>query len=182
MGMRTNIMVEQKKNSCLNYMKFVFLLFIVLFLILVKLSCFTERYNNFNINHPSLVKKCFSNDEINSFSKYQFSKIVHGSNNKSLCYLTPTIVFEDEIPILSWNGYYINNLCVDSNYRNQGLGRKLLEKVIKNSKKEGKDHLILQVKNKNSVAKNLFYKYDFRDYFKGVNNNNEIVTVMVKFL
>jgi ribosomal protein S18 acetylase RimI-like enzyme len=137
-------------------------------------------YNSFT--HPPLVKTCFSNKELDSFRDYYtYSKIIYGKNKNSLCYLTPTNVLND-IPILSWNGYYINNFCVDKKYRRKGYGTDLLTKIIKISHNEKKDHLILQVEDNNEPAKQLYYTLGFVDYFKGTDTDNTIKLFLVKYL
>lgn len=157
----------------------IFILFIVIFFIL--LEKVTEDFND-TFTHPELVNTCFSKNEINDFKTYyKFSKIIYGKDKNSLCYLTPTQVL-NEIPIISWNGYYINNFCVDKKNRGEGYGKKLLSKVIKLASNENKDHLILQVDDKNTIAKKLYYKYGFFDYFKGTDKNNNIKIFLVKYL
>ena len=98
-----------------------------------------------------------------------------------MCYLTPTNEL-NEIPILSWNGYYINNFCVDKNYRRKGHGIGLLKKIVNLAINEQKDHLILQVDDKNNGAKQLYYKMGFINYFKGNDKNDIIKLFLVKFL
>ena len=98
-----------------------------------------------------------------------------------MCYLTPTNVL-NEIPIITWNGYYINNFCVDRAYRKKGYGTELLNKIINISKNEKKDHLILQIDNNNNSAKQLYYKAGFIDHFKGVDKTNNIQLFLVKYL
>ena len=63
-----------------------------------------------------------------------------------------------------------------------GYGKELLTKIINLSKKENKDHLILQIKNTNIPAKKLYYKYGFIDYFKGLDKDNNIQLFLVKYL
>jgi len=157
------------------------IILIILVIIFIYLIRIQEKFTDSTI-HSDLVKTCFSKIEINNFNDYyKFSKIIYGKHKKSVCYLTPTNVL-NEIPILSWNGYYINNFCVDMAYRRQGYGTELLNKIIKITKKEQKDHLILQVSNKNNSAKQLYYKMGFIDYFKGVDKNNNINLFLVKYL
>ena len=155
------------------------IIFIILVIILYYLIKTKEEFVNY-IRHPKLINTCFSNNEINSFKNYyKFSKIVYGRN--SVCYLTPTNVLND-IPIISWNGYYINNFCVDKKYRNKGYGTALLHKIINTSKKQDKDHLILQVDDNNKEAKKLYYKLGFSEHLKGLDKENNIKLFLVKYL
>ena len=155
------------------------IIFIILVAILYYLIKTKEEFVNY-FRHPKLINTCFSDNEINSFTNYyKFSKIVYGKN--SVCYLTPTNVIND-IPIISWNGYYINNFCVDKKYRRKGYGTELLHKIINTSKKEDKDHLILQVSDTNIEAKQLYYKMGFVDHLKGTDKENNIKLFLVKYL
>jgi ribosomal protein S18 acetylase RimI-like enzyme len=139
----------------------------------------TEKVNT--SIHPDLVNTCFSEIEIDSFKGYDFSKVIYGKDKKSVCYLTPTNVL-NEIPIISWNGYYINNFCVDMEYRRKGHGTSLLNEVINIARNEQKDHLILQVDDNNNSAKQLYYKMGFIEFFKGSDKNNNIKLFLVKYL
>jgi ribosomal protein S18 acetylase RimI-like enzyme len=161
---------------------------ILIFFIIIVVLCYlikntrVEEYFDNSFTHPPLVNTCFSNKEIDSFKDYYtYSKIIYGKKKQSLCYLTPTNVLND-IPILSWNGYYINNFCVDKKNRRKGYGTDLLTKIIKISQNEQKDHLILQVEDNNESAKQLYYKLGFGDYFKGVDEENNIKLFLVKYL
>ena len=159
---------------------FIMLVFMLYYLIKTKenLNNF-ENFNN-NFKHPKLINTCFSKKEIDTFKNYyKFSKIVYGKN--SVCYLTPTNVLDD-IPIISWNGYYINNFCVDKKYRRKGYATQLLHKIINTSKKEDKDHLILQVSDTNIEAKQLYYKMGFVDHLKGTDKEKNIKLFLVKYL
>jgi ribosomal protein S18 acetylase RimI-like enzyme len=151
-----------------------FILFILFYLLRLK-----ENFLN-NFNHPKLVLSCFTKNEINTFD-YSLSKIIYGDNYKSICYLTPTKNL-NEIPIISWNGYYINNFCVDKHYRRKGYGSSLLKKIITISVKEGKDHLILQVNNTNEYAKKMYYKFGFIEHMRGLNKSNNIIIYLIKIL
>ena len=56
------------------------------------------------------------------------------SINGACCYLTP-VEHVYGLPIVTMNGYYLNNMCVNPKKRKQGLGNKLLNKVVNESKK-----------------------------------------------
>ena len=157
-----------------------YLILIIMFSIFIIIKN-NEYFSNI-IKHPPLLDECFTNNEINSFNQYyKFSKIIYGKNNKGVCYLTPT-KFLNEIPIISWNGYYINNFCISTKYRKMGYGKDLINKIIKIAEKENKDHLILQVNNNNISAKKLYYNYGFIDYFKGTDKDNNILLFLVKYI
>ena len=156
----------------------VFILLVLIYVIINKKLC--ENFDNFE--HPDLVLKCFSRDTIDTFKEYyKYSKIVYGSDEKSLCYLTPT-KYINGIPILSWNGYYVNNLCVDENFRKQGKASELLKKVIDMSYNDNKDHLILQVKNNDEISKHLFFRNGFIEDSSGEDENGNLMMFLVKRL
>ena len=85
------------------------------------------------------------------------------------------------MPQITWNGYFINNLVVYPDFRGKGYGKKILNKIITKGKKEGKLHLISQVKSKNIAARKLHDKMGFRVYFRGLNEKKEEVFVYVYY-
>ena len=143
------------------------ILVIILFLILLI----------FNIN---LNLEKFSEEDNKNFDKYRkFSKKIitkYGS-----CSYTPSYLI-NEIPQISWNGYFINDLFIKENFRRKGYATNLLQKIINLSKKEGKLHLISQVVEKNIGANKLHEKLGFTIYSKGLNKNNEVVLIYVYYL
>ncbi|MBO8130144.1 MAG: ribosomal protein S18-alanine N-acetyltransferase [Candidatus Marinimicrobia bacterium] len=56
---------------------------------------------------------------------------------------------------------HIANLAVHPEKRRMGLGRMLLEKVIKEAKENGILYIYLDVNSKNEEAKKLYFKYGF---------------------
>jgi ribosomal protein S18 acetylase RimI-like enzyme len=156
---------------------------IICILILICLLFFNNKETFVNtFRHPKLIESCFSKKEVNSFEEYyKFSKIVYGKDKKSICYLTPTKMLND-IPIISWNGYYINNFCVGNPHRNKGYGTNLIKKIEHISKKEGKDHLILQVNDDNEPSKQLYYNNGFMDHSKGMDKDNTLKLFLVKYI
>ena len=151
---------------------------IILFVFLLLLSKHKEHF----AVHPKIVYKCFSKKEIDSFGNfYKHSRIIYGKEKKSLCYITPT-KYIDKIPSISWNGYYINNFCVEPHSRRKGYGKNLLDKIKKISYKEGKDHLILQVDGENIKAINFYKKNNFFNYFRGMDKFGKLKIFMVKYL
>ena len=54
---------------------------------------------------------------------------------------------------------YIDDLCIDSNYRHKHIGKQLLEYVIDEAKKIGIEYITLNVWEGNDTAK-LFYEYN----------------------
>ena len=60
--------------------------------------------------------------------------------------------YVEEIPQISWNGYFINNLLVYPKYRGNGYGQRLLKYIINHTRDRGALHLISQVDKTNISA------------------------------
>ena len=72
-----------------------------------------------------ILDKCFTENVYNEFNNYSKKIEVKGG----IVYITPT-KYVPNIPMISWNGLFMNNLCVEPDERNIGLGTKLVKKVI----------------------------------------------------
>ena len=121
----------------------------------------------------------FSKDELQTFAKYQrFSKVLQIPQGQ-ITYCDSKII--EEIPQITWNGYFINNMVVYPEFRNKGYGEKILKGIIKKGRKEGKLHIISQVKGNNSIARKLHEKVGIKTYFRGMNQKNEEVIVYVYY-
>lgn len=158
----------------IKYLFYFFLLVSTIFIFSNKNTTIKENFKENNLENY------FPKDEINLFKKYnKFSKII--KNREGQITITPSNLIE-ELPQISWNGYFINNLIVFPEYRNKGFGSKLLKNVIELSRKKGKLHLISQVKEKNIAAVRVHEKNKFQKYFIGTNNKNETVIIFVLYL
>ena len=158
----------------IKYLFYFFLLVSTIFIFSNKNTTIKENFKENNLENY------FPKDEINLFKKYnKFSKII--KNREGQITITPSNLIE-ELPQISWNGYFINNLIVFPEYRNKGFGSKLLKNVIELSRKKGKLHLISQVKEKNIAAVKVHEKNNFKKYFIGINNKNEKVIIFVLYL
>ena len=149
-------------------------LIIIVLLIVIDFNYFILRaYETFTILNDDDLLKCFSSKDINTMDYSHSNKI---SINGACCYLTP-VEHVYGLPIVTMNGYYLNNMCVNPKKRKQGLGTKLLNKVVNEAKKGNKDHIILYVENNNTPAINLYKKNKFR-----IHQNLDKVIIMVKNL
>ena len=86
-------------------------------------------------NNYLFTEKFYSSEENNrNFDKYrQYSnklKSKYGS-----CNYTPSHIVE-EIPQISWNGYFINDLYIKKEHRKKGYGTQLMRKLINISEKK----------------------------------------------
>jgi len=149
-------------------------LIIIVLLIVIDFNYFILRaYETFTILNDDDLLKCFSSKDINTMDYSHSNKI---SINGACCYLTP-VEHVYGLPIVTMNGYYLNNMCVNPKKRKQGLGNRLLNKVVNEAKKENKDHIILYVEKNNTPAINLYKKNKFR-----IHQNLDKVIIMVKNL
>lgn len=84
---------------------------------------------------------------------------VYEANEKILGYICIKIIIESE----SFSKYarkelYIEDLCVDENYRHQGIAKELYDYIIELAKKEGCSHITLNVWELNKNAKEFYRK------------------------
>jgi len=134
-------------------------LFIIIILLFVYNRHVPKRviYEKFNDN--VLLQKCFDATTLNSFKKYSkfttILKVPHG-----VVYTTPNKYIEG-LPQVSWNGVFLNNLCIDPKMRHMGVGTKLVRQVIDKAKKDSNDHIILQVKKDNIHAIQIYIRLGF---------------------
>jgi ribosomal protein S18 acetylase RimI-like enzyme len=155
---------------------FVFVTTIILMLIRKKS---VEEFKNENIN---LLEKCFPRDKLDldlDKEHYKYSEVVKTENG--ILYCTPNNRVPG-IPQLTWNGVFLNNLCIDPKKRNKGEATKLIKKVIDKAKKRGNDHIILQVENSNTPAVNLYKKLGFKKHMEGINEDGQLASVYVRYL
>tara|TARA_B100000886_G_C20068890_1_gene344969 strand:- start:53 stop:505 length:453 start_codon:yes stop_codon:yes gene_type:complete len=132
-------------------------------------------------NNYLITEEFYTNEENNkNFDKYrEYSnklKSKYGS-----CNYTPSHIVE-EIPQISWNGYFINDLYIKKEHRKKGYGTQLIRKLINISREEGKLHLISQVIAKNVASVKLHENLGFSVHSKGLNKNNEVVLIYVYYL
>lgn len=133
---------------------------------------------NYYLNSEHMTST--SKEDNKNFEKYKkYSNKLESAYGS--CNYTPSHLVE-EVPQVSWNGYFINNLEIKEKYRKQGYGTKLMNKLINQSKKEGKLHLISQVVAKNVGAVRLHEKLGFVVHDKGLNSNNEVVLIYLLYL
>ncbi len=78
---------------------------------------------------------------------------------------------------------HITNIAVHPNYRKLGIGNILMNKIITICKERNITGITLEVRESNTPAKNLYYKYGFKD--SGIRkgyyaDNNEDALLMWK--
>ena len=67
------------------------------------------------------------------------------------------------------DGCHINNISVDPNYTNKGIGQKLLIDIMEIAKSKGSKALLLEVRQSNLAAQALYKKLGFVEY--GIKKN-----------
>lgn len=84
--------------------------------------------------------------------------------------LAKYIVAEKDNKIVGYGGIWlildeghITNIAVSSQYRGQGIGNLIVEKLIDVCEKKGIKNMTLEVRKSNLIAQSLYKKYDFID-------------------
>lgn len=129
-----------------------------------------------------IVQKCFSKSELKTFSKYRrFAKRFLYEDNgvvKGEIWLTPSNRIS-ELPQITMNGYYVNNLCVLKEYRKKGIGKRMMKWIIRKARREGKLHIILQVNDEKDYLVRFYRKLGFSTYVKGMDpDTKKVVEIM----
>lgn len=70
---------------------------------------------------------------------------------------------ECNIPYYNFKIAELCNMCVDKNYRKQGIGNKLYSEFENNYKKQGVEHFIVTASYKNENAKQFYKKMGFKE-------------------
>jgi ribosomal protein S18 acetylase RimI-like enzyme len=129
-----------------------------------------------------IVQKCFSKDELKSFNKYRkyAKRFLYEDDGivKGEIWLTPSNRIS-ELPQITMNGYYVNNLCVLKEFRKKGIGVKMMKWIIRKARREGKLHIILQVNDEKDYLVRFYRKIGFSTYVKGMDpNSKKVVEIM----
>lgn len=105
---------------------------------------------------PDLTSKYTFEQVQERLSKNENGVFVAELNNKVVGYIFCDIIKEG-----SGNTLYIDDLCVDSNARCMGIGRKLLDKAKSYANEKGCAYVMLNVWEFNSGAVDFYEKYGF---------------------
>ena len=70
---------------------------------------------------------------------------------------------ECNIPYYNFKIAELCNMCVDKNYRKQGIGNKLYSEFENHYKKQGVEHFIVTASYKNENAKQFYKKMGFKE-------------------
>ena len=93
--------------------------------------------------------------EVESKNKNPFSKRVEFFiDDKSVGYLEYSIIYER---------MELDNIMVDEEYRNQGIGSKLMAYLISEAINNRVVNITLEVRISNEIARNMYKKFGFRE-------------------
>jgi [ribosomal protein S18]-alanine N-acetyltransferase len=101
-----------------------------------------------SFTHP--WEKSLFIDTLSADGKYFF---VYEADNKPVAYIILETVLDEG---------HITDLAVEANYRNKGIGKQLIEKVLSLSKELKIHSIFLEVRESNEAAKKLYQKLGFK--------------------
>lgn len=130
-----------------------------------------------------LVNKCFNKKQLDSFKEYEKNSLIL-KNEKGVLYLTP-IELIDDLPYVPFSsgGMFLNNLCVDPDFRKKGYAIDLINKAIEKTVKLNRNYILCQIKKKNKKSMNLFKnKFNFSVLEDALSEDYESFQYLVKIL
>lgn len=158
----------------------IIIIIVLIILIVIIINKYNRKEPFMTEREKKILNQCFSDEKMNTFKKYEkYSKKYILDN--SIVFVTPVHII-NEIQSISNNGNFINNMCTNSQMRRKGIATKLLKRVLEDTKKEGKDHCILQVYSDNTPAVNLYKKIGFKIDKIFISTEKRIVYNMVHYL
>lgn len=125
--------------------------------------------------NDTILLSCFDEKKLKTFDKYEpyTTKLYYRRDGEIAgeVWITPSHILEN-LPQITLNGYFLNNLCVKKKYRRQGIARSLMEKVIQKAKKENKLHIILHVNSgKNPHLVDFYKSVGFSTYLTNIDKD-----------
>lgn len=125
--------------------------------------------------NDTILLSCFDEKKLKTFDKYEpYTTKLYFRRNGDVAgevWITPSHIVEN-LPQITLNGYFLNNLCVKKEYRRQGIARSLLNKVINKAKKENKLHIILHVNSgKNPHLVDFYESVGFSTYLTNIDKD-----------
>lgn len=106
--------------------------------------------------------------DINSKTENYFKTIIKDSTHYLLCYEEDNIIkgYTYLKPIIynNKNGYIISGLYVEEQYRRKGIGKKLMQEVIKILNKNPHEFVYINAFLKNQAAINLYRSFGFEPF------------------
>lgn len=85
--------------------------------------------------------------------------------------------------IINQHGLYMYNLCVFPEFRNKGIGNKLVEGTIKYANDNRRNYINLVVFADSQIPLKIYRKYKFIEYYQSTNaSNGKQVLTMIKYM
>ena len=114
--------------------------------------CFLTNETEEVIN---LINKVFDkNGDINSFKLLDTQKVLLLKDKSRV--IGATIITLKHDPIMNLNAYYLDYVCIDTEYQHQGLGRKMFEEIVKDARNNGIDYIELTSGQKRQAARKMY--------------------------
>jgi len=129
-------------------------------------------------NNLQLLANFFNKKDLIKFNRKYGNKSTIFKSKYGQVTLTPSKYIE-ELPQISWNGYFVNNLVVYPKYRNRGYGTKLLEDTIDFGYSKGSLHLISQVDVSNDAAISIHKSVGFGSLQHGFTNEGKEIEILI---
>jgi ribosomal protein S18 acetylase RimI-like enzyme len=149
-----------------NYLLIILAIAIVLLTMFLIICNTSETFRMPTLKDTKFLKQCFDEKSIKEFEKYYNVADVNENKNKGMLFTTPIneLIELQNFNLTKYgNGLLVNNICVSPDSRRHGVAKKLMKKMIKDSRKNNIDFLFLQVKNNNIGAIKLYKSLGFEE-------------------
>ncbi len=112
-----------------------------------------KEIHQIEIDGSNMWKENQFSDELT----YEFSRFLIAKQNNIILGFIVTWILPGEIQI--------NNIAVNKNYRQKGIGKLLLNEIIERFSKIDCDRVFLEVKEKNIVAQQFYKSFNFKEIY-----------------
>ncbi len=107
-----------------------------------------------------LIKKTFDfESDLKEIEQVNNVKFLILKNNDDV--IACTMITKKIDPIKNISTFYLDYICVDNQYRHQGIGTKMLNEVEKIAKEENINYLELTSNEKRYYAREMYQKFGF---------------------
>ena len=126
---------------------------------------FTDLIKEYSDELSKIDRECFS-------TPWSCESFMNESKNENATY----VIAHMDNEIIGYAGFWkvvdegqITNIAVKKNYRGQGIGKKIVNELIKKAKSQSVKTLTLEVRESNIIAINLYSAFGFEKV--GIRNN-----------
>ena len=112
-----------------------------------------KEIHQIEIDGSNMWKESQFSDELT----YDFSRMLLAKQNNVILGFIVAWILPGEIQI--------NNIAVNKNYRQKGIGKLLLNEIIERFSKIDCDRVFLEVKEKNIVAQQFYKLFNFKEIY-----------------